>query len=203
MNDPSAEPAAQLVRRNLRTIGALAAVFGVPLLLSFWMYYGDGWRPAARTNHGELLEPVRPLPRAQLREASGAAAPASLLTEKWALVYIGNGECDTACQQALHFMRQTRLSLNNEMTRVNRVFLATGTCCNREFLERNHPGLVVIDASGDNARALLDTFPGTAQAQSLFVVDPLGNLVMRYDVREDPKGLLTDLKKLLRLSHIG
>ncbi len=89
------------------------------------------------------------------------------------------------------------------MTRVARIFLATGQCCNREFLEREHPGLVVIDATGPEATALVNTFPQTDRPQSLFIVDPLGNLVLRYDTRDEPKGLLTDLQKLLKLSHIG
>jgi cytochrome oxidase Cu insertion factor (SCO1/SenC/PrrC family) len=199
----SVAPDAQLVTRNLRTVGALAAIFLLPLLASFWMYYGSGWRPVARTNHGELIEPVLALPHAELREASGAVAPASLFQEKWAIAYIGDGACDDACRKTLHFMRQTRLSLNNEMTRVARVFLATGTCCDRAFLEREHPGLIVIDATGPEASELVNAFPQTDQPWSLFIVDPLGNLVMRYDARTDPKGLLTDLKKLLKLSHIG
>jgi len=193
----------QLVTRNLKTIGALAAVFLLPLALSFWMYYGNNWVPASRTNHGELINPARPLPHAELREANGNVAPANLLSDKWALAYIGDGACDDTCKSSLYFMRQTRLSLNNEMTRVARVFFATGTCCNREFLEREHPGLVVIDATGPEAQELLGAFPRTEQAHSLFIIDPLGNLVMRYDTQDDPKGLLTDLKKLLRLSHIG
>ncbi|HVY82025.1 MAG TPA: hypothetical protein VG994_13635 [Steroidobacteraceae bacterium] len=193
----------QIVARNLRTVGALAGIFLLPLLLSFWMYYGNGWRPARLANHGELLQPVRQLPGAELREANGAVAPVNLFMDKWALVYVGNGACDATCRSALYFMRQTRLSLNNDMTRVTRVFLATDSCCDRAFLEREHPGLIVIDATGPNAHELLAAFPTTDQAQSLFIVDPLGNLVMRYDTRADPKGLLTDLKRLLRLSHIG
>jgi len=172
--------------RNLRTVGALAALFLMPLALSFWMYYGAGWHPGGRTNHGELLQPVRPLPNA------------GIFGEKWALVYIGDGHCDVACRQALYVMRQTRLSLNNEMTRVNRVFLATGECCDREFLQREHPGLKIAPA-----QSISPAFPGTDRMHSLFIVDPLGNLVMRYDARNNPKGLLQDLKKLLKLSHIG
>jgi len=183
---------AQLVSRNLRTVGALAAVFVLPLLISFWMYYGNAWRPVGRTNHGELIEPARPLPGA-----------ANLFEQKWAIVYIGDGACDNACQSSLYFMRQTRLALNNEMTRVSRAFLATANCCNREFLEREHAGLILIDATRSDVRQILTVFPQTDLPHSLFIVDPLGNLVMRYDAREDPKGLLTDLKKLLRLSHIG
>jgi len=97
-------------------------------------------------------------------------------------------------------MRQTRLSLNNEMARVERVFLVTSNCCARDFLAHEHPGLRVFLAEGDS---VLNVFPVEARAQSLFIVDPLGNLMMRYDVRQDPKGLLQDLKKLLSLSHIG
>ena len=100
-------------------------------------------------------------------------------------------------------MRQTRLSLNNDMTRVARVFLGTGDCCAREFLAHEHAGLVVLDATGAGAQGLLAQFPPGERAHTLFVVDPLGNLMMSYDARANPRGLLEDLKKLLRLSHIG
>jgi cytochrome oxidase Cu insertion factor (SCO1/SenC/PrrC family) len=192
-----------LRKRNLRTIGLLAAIFFLPLIASFYMYYGESWRPAASTAHGELYQPARPLPKVDLRDSEGEFAPANVLNEKWSLIYVGDGACGKACQDALYFMRQTRLSLNNEMTRVSRIFLATTNCCDREFLERNHSGLVSLDASGPEAADLIAAFPAQAREHSLFIVDPLGNLVMRYDTRDTPKGLLTDLKKLLKLSHIG
>ena len=100
-------------------------------------------------------------------------------------------------------MRQTRLSLNNDMTRVAQVFLVTGQCCDRGFLAREHPGLVVVNASGAENESLLRLFAGFDRAHTLFIVDPLGNLMMSYDVRRNPRGLLDDLKKLLRLSQIG
>jgi hypothetical protein len=89
------------------------------------------------------------------------------------------------------------------MTRVDRVFLATSNCCARDFLAHEHPGLQLVDATGASASALLRVFPADERARMLFIVDPLGNLMMRYDVRQNPKGLLQDLKKLLSLSHIG
>jgi cytochrome oxidase Cu insertion factor (SCO1/SenC/PrrC family) len=194
---------ANLRKRNLRTIGLLAAVFFLPLIASFYMYYGGAWRPAASTAHGELYQPARPLPKVDLRGATGEFAPANVLSEKWSLIYVGGGACNQVCRDALYFMRQTRLSLNNEMTRVSRIFLATSQCCDREFLEREHPGLVSLDASGPEAADLIATFPEQDREHSLYIVDPLGNLVMRYDTRDTPKGLLSDLKKLLKLSHIG
>jgi cytochrome oxidase Cu insertion factor (SCO1/SenC/PrrC family) len=190
-------------KRNLRTVGLLAAIFFLPLIASFYMYYASDWRPVKSTAHGELYRPARPLPQAVLRDSRGQVAPANLFNDKWSLVYIGGGACDDLCKTSLYFMRQTRLSLNNEMTRVNRFFLATSACCNNEFLDVEHPGLVTLDASGPNAAELVAAFPATDRERSLYVVDPLGNLVMRYDTRDNPKGLLDDLKKLLKLSHIG
>jgi hypothetical protein len=193
----------ELRARNLRTLAALACVFLLPLLISFWMYYATDWRPAGRVNHGELITPARPLPRVSLPQAEGSKAPGNLSHDQWSLVYVGDGSCDEQCRQVLYVMRQTRLSLNNDMTRVDRVFLATRACCAAEFLAREHAGLVVLDATGPQATALLHEFPASGREHSLFIVDPLGNLMMSYDARQNPKGLLEDLKKLLRLSHIG
>jgi hypothetical protein len=180
--------------RNLRTLGVLAALFLLPLLAAAWMYYGTDWRPAARVNHGVLISPVRPL-----------ASP--IFRDKWSLVYVGSGACDEACRQALYVMRQTRIALNTDMTRVARVFIATGECCARDFLAREHPGLIILDASASEAASestrLLGQFPPDDRAHTLFIVDPLGNLMMSYDARQNPRGLLEDLRKLLRLSHIG
>jgi cytochrome oxidase Cu insertion factor (SCO1/SenC/PrrC family) len=203
MNESGNAPESELRSRNLRMLAVLAGLFLLPLASAFWMYYGTDWRPARSVNHGELITPVRPLAAAHLQAVTEGAAPAELFHRKWSLVYVGDGRCEDACRQALYVMRQTRLSLNSEMNRVERVFLATSQCCDREFLAHEHPGLLVLDATGTSASSLLGVFPVNEREQSLFIVDPLGNLMMRYDVRQNPKGLLQDLKKLLSLSHIG
>ncbi len=192
----------ELRRRNFRTVFALAGLFLLPLALSFWLYYGLQWRPRGMTNHGELFEPARPLPDVTLPDGGGVPQP-HLFQGYWTLVYVGNGACDADCRATLFFMRQTRLSLNNEMSRVRRVFLATGDCCDRAWLAANHPGLRVVDALQPAAQALLAQFPAAGRARMLYVVDPLGNLMMRYDASLPPAGLLADLKRLLQLSHIG
>jgi cytochrome oxidase Cu insertion factor (SCO1/SenC/PrrC family) len=192
----------ELHRRNFCTVFALGALFLLPLLLSFWLYYGVHWRPLGTTNHGELITPLRPLPDVTLPDAAGTVR-SQVFLGKWTLVYVGDGACDASCRTTLVFMRQTRLSLNNEMTRVQRVLLATSACCDRAYLAADHPGLIALDASQAVARPLLAQFPSDGRTQALYVVDPLGNLMMRYDARLPPKGLLEDLKRLLQLSHIG
>ncbi len=192
----------ELHRRNFRTVFALGGLFLLPLLLSFWLYYGVHWRPLGTTNHGDLIEPLRPLPDITLPDAGGVAH-SHVFLDKWTLVYVGDGRCDANCRTTLVFMRQTRLSLNNEMTRVQRVLLASAACCNLAYLASEHPGLIALDASSALAQPLLAQFPADGRAQALYVVDPLGNLMMRYDARLPPRGLLEDLKRLLQLSHIG
>ena len=194
---------ASIRARNLRTVGTLAALFLVPLALSFYTYYGTAWRPAGRLNHGSLISPPRPLPRPALPRVPPDAPAGGSFRGGWTLVYVGDGACDEDCRRALLVMRQTRLALNNDMSRVERVWLATGSCCPAQGAAPPEAGLVVLDASGPPAGALLATFPAAGRAHQVFVVDPLGNLMMRYDARSDPHGLLEDLRKLLRLSQIG
>src|SRR5262249_48967952 len=132
-----------------------------------------------------------------------APARGSLFRHTWTLVYVGPGTCDDSCRHSLYVMRQVRVALNNEMNRVERVFLATSDCCDRSFLTQEHSGIVAVDASGAPVRPVVSEFPPDLREHSLFVIDPLGNLMMRFDTRQDAKGLLQDLQKLLRLSSIG
>ena len=192
MNTPDSITGASALRaRNLALLGALAALFLLPLALAFFTYYGTSWRPAGSVSHGVLITPPRRLPLA------------AVFRGHWTLVYVGDGGCDPQCRQALTAMRQTRLGLNTDMMRVARVFLATGNCCARDYLAAQHPGLQVLDATDAAVAALPREFPGAQRDYRVYIVDPLGNLMMSYDARQNPHGLLEDLKKLLRLSHIG
>ena len=195
----------RLRARNLRTLAVLGTLFLLPLLASFWLYYGTGWRPAAHVNHGQLIQPPRPLPALALPRWPGPGGPAAqgqALRGRWSLVYVGDGRCDADCSRSLEVMRVTRLALGEDVSRVAPVFLATGHCC-AAALTAHRPALTVLDASGARGAALLRVFPRADRPHSLYVVDPLGNLMMRYDVRRNPRGLLLDLMKLLRLSQIG
>lgn len=183
--------------KSRRMFLLLLLLFFAPLLLSFALYYGLHWRPAGQTNHGTLIDPPRPL---ALEGASAA------LGGKWSLVFVGAGDCDESCHATLYYMRQTFLGLGHLTARVQQVFLVTSRCCERDFLQREHPGLITLDCAAlepSQAAALLAQFPADKRASSLFIVDPRGNLMMRYDAHADPKGLHDDLIKLLNLSHIG
>ena len=193
--------------RSRAQIWILVALFFAPLALAFLLYYGGaGWRPPGSTNKGELISPPRPLPSVALPTPGGAPMAAETWHGKWTLLYVGDGRCDGRCRAALVLMRQTRLALNKDMTRVQRIFLATGNCCDRAYLDAEHPGLTLALADNDAGATLLAAFPdaGPATDGSIYVVDPLGNLMMRHQPEPPPaEGLLEDLRKLLKLSHIG
>jgi len=207
MTSPATDP--RNVRRGRRQLLALAALFFVPLAVAFWLYYGpSGWRPAGDASKGDLIDPARPLPAVALPTADGTTTSPDFLRGRWTMLYVGDGLCDDRCRKALYLTRQSRVALNKDMDRVQRVFLVTQRCCDRGFLAAEHPDLVVALVEDAAAAAVLEPFPPyggvpVAVAGRIYLVDPLGNLLMSYAPDAPDKALLTDLKKLLRLSHIG
>ncbi len=206
MNTQTRSPSGNRGRRQLV---ALAAMFFVPLAVAFWLYYGESpLAPEGGTNKGDLIDPARPLPRVSLPVPTGEQTGPDFLVGQWTMLYIGRGTCDERCRKALYLTRQTRIALNKDFDRVQRVFLVSAECCDDSFLSTEHPDLRLVLLEGSEAERLLQPFPtydGTDVTETgrIYLVDPLGNLLMSYSEAAPDKALLKDLKKLLRLSHIG
>jgi hypothetical protein len=191
-------------RRQRRLLIGLALLFFAPLGLAFYLYYGHGtWHPGGRVNAGELIQPPRPLPALALPlQAFGNTQP-NFLRGKWTFLYVTAGPCAAGCRMRLYDTRQVRLALDRDMNRVQRVFIADAGCCDAKYLHEQHPDLVVIRADAADA-PLLALLPGLdASAPRVYLVDPLGNLMMSYAADAKSKGMLEDMKRLLRLSSIG
>jgi hypothetical protein len=202
-------------RRQRRILIGLALMFFAPLGLSFYLYYGKTWRPGGRVNAGELIAPPRPLPSLALPllgagtgvDAGPGVAETTpqFLKGKWTLLYVQHGRCDDECRRHLYDTRQVRLALDREMNRVQRVFIGDGDCCDLRELQAAHPDLIAIRASpaGEPLLALLPTREGAENAHRVYLIDPLGNAMMFYAHDAKSKGMLDDMKRLLRLSSIG
>ncbi len=176
----------------------VAAVFIGPLLLAVWLYFrGAGLQPAGRANHGALLEPI-----VDLDEALPDSDIGTLHDGRWLLVYAHAGPCDSACRDGLHAIRQMRLMLGREMDRMTRVFLHGDIAPDTVFIATEHEGLIALQDRelGD----LLSTRRPAAEPDGgYYLVDPHGNLVMYFQPTLAPRDIVADLKRLLRLSHIG
>jgi len=205
-------------RRQRRVLIGVALMFFAPLAFSFYLYYGKFWHPGGRVNAGELIQPARPLPSLALPLAAetavspgAGAAPAAAETNpqflkgKWTFLYVQHGRCDDECRKHLYDTRQVRLALDREMPRVQRVFIGDADCCDLPELKAAHPDLTVIRASSadDALLALLPMRADAINAHRVYLIDPLGNAMMFYAPDAKPKGMLEDMKRLLRLSSIG
>jgi hypothetical protein len=194
-------------RRQRRLLIGLSLLFFAPLALSFYLYYGNaGWRPGGHVNHGDLVQPPRVLPALALPLADSGTTRADFLQHKWTLLYVGAGACPALCRARLYDTRQVRLALNRDMDRVQRVFVASGDC-DLQFLHAEHPDLITVRATAA-AEPLLDVLSAGAgasaqNAERVYVIDPLGNLMMSYAADAKPKGMLEDMKRLLGLSQVG
>jgi cytochrome oxidase Cu insertion factor (SCO1/SenC/PrrC family) len=188
-------------RRQRRLLVGLAVLFFAPVGVAFYLYYGAaGFSPVHRVNRGALVEPPRELPAEALPLEGGGSTDAHFLEVKWTLLYVDAGACAETCRRKLYETRQVRLALDRDMPRVQRVFVALGACCDTPFLSREHPDLITVRAGSTDA--LVTALP-EAGAGRVYVVDPHGNLMMYYAPESPPQGLLEDMKRLLKLSHIG
>jgi cytochrome oxidase Cu insertion factor (SCO1/SenC/PrrC family) len=192
-------------RRQRQILILVAFLFFAPLALSFYLYYGRNWHPGGRVNAGELVEPARPLPTLALPLAASGETDARFLKGKWTFLYVQRGRCDDECRRHLYDTRQVRLALDREMNRVQRVFIGDAECCDVKELLAANPDLIAIRASlaDEPLLALLPMRSGAINSHRTYLIDPLGNLMMFYDSESRSKGMLEDMKRLLRLSSIG
>jgi cytochrome oxidase Cu insertion factor (SCO1/SenC/PrrC family) len=194
------------VRRSRRFLIGVALVFFAPLALAFYLYYGKGtWHPGGHVNKGELVQPARPLPALTLPLMGSGQTEPKFLTRKWTFLFVQHGTCDESCLRRLYDTRQVRLALDREMDRVQRVFVAGPECCDLQALRESHPDLIVVQdcEAASPLLTLLPAEPAMQNSNRVYLIDPLGNLMMFYPPDAPAKGMLEDMKRLLRLSQIG
>lgn len=185
--------------KSRRTMLLVAAVCLAPFIGSFTLYYF--WQPSGRINYGELVEGVT-LPAAKLA-LKGAAKPFDFtqLRGRWIYVTVDSGACDDHCQKKLWKMRQVRLTQGKYPERIERVWLVSDEHGVAASVMKEYEGTWVASAQG---HAVLKLLPhGDAQRDHIYLVDPLGNVVLRYPKDADPSRMKKDLTRLLRISRIG
>jgi len=189
----------------------LGLLFMTPAFVAWVMHHSseEGWRPEGTTNRGMLVHPAMPLTLPADMLVAGVSAN-DYLQGMWTLLYIGDTDCDDVCNNNLYKMRQINIAQNENMKRVQRLYLARGEGLSGalgELLQKEYPKMAVTLLSATQAEQIAPDFliDGVSMegAERVYIVDPLGNLMMYYPADADPGGMLKDLKKLLKFSKIG
>jgi hypothetical protein len=195
-----ARDAERTVRGRWRMLAVLL-VCAAPVLASYLTYYVI--RPEARRNFGELIEPQRALPPVMAKALDGKAVALPSLRGQWLLVSVGAGACDAACERHLYLQRQLRESLGKDKDRVDWVWLVADGAAVREPLRPALTQAVVLQVDGPALSQWLAPAPGHQLSDHLYVVDPMGNWIMRFPAALDLAGAARakrDLERLLRAS---
>lgn len=180
---------------NLWLIGVLCVAPVVASYVAFYCAYPD-----ASANYGELLE-TRPLPEARLQLADGTMFQLSRLKGKWVLLMVDGGSCDEFCRRKLFTLRQLRQTQGGDMGRIERAWLISDDVVPTTSAVSAYPGTWLVRAAGSE---LLKHLPARrSPVDHIYIVDPLGNLVLRYPRDADPTGIIRDLARLLKTSRIG
>lgn len=175
-----------------------------PVVASYFTYYVV--RPEGRRNFGELINPQRPLPALATRTLDGKAGTLTALKDQWLLLSVAGGACDTRCEQNLYFQRQLRESLGREKNRLDRVWLVDDDLPVRPALLPALAAATVLRVQpGDLAQWLEPApAPGKRLQDHLYLVDPMGNLMMRFPADMDAEAAAKakrDLDRLLRAAN--
>ncbi|HMO45556.1 MAG TPA: hypothetical protein PKB14_05950 [Rubrivivax sp.] len=198
---PELQADARRTRSGRLKMLLVLAVCVAPVLLSYFSFYV--LRPAARSNYGSLIEPTRSMPALPLRTLDGQPVEAASLHGQWLLLALGSGACDAACEQRLFMQRQLREMLGRERDRLDKIWLVTDDApvppALLGALQADPPALVLRVPRAALA-AWLQPAAGHALEEHLYLVDPLGEWMLREPAHAEPARVKGDLERLLRAS---
>lgn len=204
---PAIDPAER--RRSRIKLVSIFAIFAVPLILAtiYLQLVRSTGGQLGNTSKGQLIKPAVPLTEFSL-EAQASRFDLDSLRGHWTMLYMPEGVCAEACVRNLYNMRQVRLALNHRMDRVKRAVLATSGEQLDENLLAEHAGLIVATGTALDQATLRDQIRAAEQdmealEDAIYLIDPFGNVMLRFPTDLPPKSMLKDLKHLLKVSRIG
>ena len=175
----------------------VVAIFALPIAASYLAYHTLDLKPTG--NYGELLLPPAQITQQPFTRRDGAAFRFEDLRGKWVIVASDSGACPTDCRDKLDIVRRTRLALGREASRVARVFVVDDLAVPDAAALAPFEGMEIA-----RTPAGLQLPPGATNDRAhIYLVDPLGNVMLRWPARAEAKRMLQDLKRLLKASQVG
>lgn len=176
-------------------------VCAAPVIASYFTYYVI--RPEGRRNFGELVDPQRPLPALATKTLDGRNGELGALKGQWLLLSVAGGACDARCESNLYFQRQLREALGKEKERLDRVWLVNDEAAVPDALQPALSASTVLRLAPGALAQWLEPAAGSSLQDHLYLVDPLGNWMMRFPAHMDAAAAAKakrDLDRLLRAS---
>jgi cytochrome oxidase Cu insertion factor (SCO1/SenC/PrrC family) len=181
----------------------LLLIFIIPFQAAKRLYLHDAnFLPKARTQHGYLIQPPLKINQLTLYDFDENLFDAQKLHGKWLLLYIGPNNCLTLCKKNLYQLQQIHTATGKDQSRVLRVKISF----KKDRMPNKYPGFLQLTVSKQQFSNFIKNLSIKTLALSLgaiYLVDPLGNVIMAYTLDANPSGLLKDLKHLLGVSQIG
>lgn len=192
------------MQRKGRKVFLLMLVFFIVPIIVVIMMYKLNWKPSG-ASIGELVSPARLLNSSnELKSNEGLVLPAKFWKEKWSVVYVA-ADCEKACLDKLHDMRQLHVSLYKDIDRAQRVLITTSP--DVASIKRDYPDLIVINQPTENVLNFVQQFQidgeNVVSSNRLYLVDPLGHLMMSYKSKVPLADVRKDITRLLRYSWAG
>ncbi len=193
-------------KRNPYTVWFVVLSFIAPVALAYIMFFFVDVQ--SFVNHGEILNPIIHINSFELKDENDEIIPEQELTYKWRLISFVGKDCDQQCEARLFDTRQIHTSLGKDQHRLIRMFvhLEPAGKSLSTLIAETHPNAtqvngdaaVIINALGDNIRENV-----SITNNEIYIMDPMGNVMMRFTQDQPNKEFLYDLKKLLKASQIG
>nr|WP_321841092.1 cytochrome C oxidase subunit I [Paraburkholderia bannensis] len=181
----------------------IALICGAPIAISYFTYYVIQPKGGS-TSYGTLVEPQRPIPAALMVTGDdGREVPLASLRGRWLMISVDSGACDEACVHKLYFMRQVRATQGAERERVVTVWLRSDDASVPAVVRSAYPDTRMLRADSAAVAAWLPATDSTKDSDHIYLVDPNGNLMMRFPDHPDPSKIKQDVTKLLKWSSIG
>lgn len=192
--------------RNRWMLALIAMLSVAPLALA-WFFARHPEMIEGRINYGELIIPPLPLDRSKLAGFDDFSVQnMEEIKGRWVLVHIiGPEGCNRPCRESLFKTKQLRLMLNKDLTRVRRLAMVTAKIDPETAKTWREEDSLLLSARPDEGTAteLRNANQGKLAEGGLLIMDPLGNLMMRYEPGFDPYEVKKDLNRLLNVSQIG
>ena len=199
MNDSTTQPN----KRSTATLWILIALSVLPFIAAYAYYNLGDFKTF--TNNGDLINPVVDIQSLKLMDDAGNKIEREIFTKKWRMMLIVSNRCNEECKSSLYNMRQLNIALGKNYDRFRHMLIHTEKM-NIELAELIHTeykDALHAYSSEDILTNALKESNTNIFSNSIYIMDPIGNIMMLFKPGMDPKVILRDLNRLLKISQIG